>query len=1032
MSLVLPNNLSGGKFIAKERKRTSDARGNPVLGLGRQATIEEVPEEEHRAADPQTKPHDVQKARYRVYQTDDPMLEPDEYGAELTKDARVWKVYVKEADRWDAELVDGWKKDARVWKVYVKEADRWDAEIVDSLNKQAFSYSAHTALFSAVSTTFLIESSGMLKQDPNDVSAAALVVISQALVALAGNSSADPSMLSLPDQSAAPFMPPHNAVVVNTLWYLSLATSIATSFLAMLAKDWCHSFTLGRSGHPWMQAQRRQRKWMMIERWKMQELIVVLGTPVEASSASTAQVDDDRAMEDARADCGAAAITDSSITVTVCNWTVFVRVGPEHHRCDSSYMHSWSGISVLRVVRHYSQHGGALPLYNNLFYTTAIQGSIVVLGSFMFIPFLSAIVACLPLAAIDTLLGRRFWESGSYWHRANNEFEYWYLDTAYFLVVGSFFGTIKNLSPIWIVDTSKLLVDMLFKPQNHDYTVSYSLHWLIKFCETPSSVAIALQAIAGATCKIQKGPLEECESLKKILKRLVSSPSGPKAAQEASLYARALQFLVSSSSSDVQQNGSSSGKKQDVAVMIWDLKLQNEEELMGVLSDGTFAATDQNMEALRIGSSAPSHSLRVLQGKDQDARATLDRIGTLLFDSHELHPAAFRSLINGIKLLASCSSISWSWVDSVRQRSHSYRSTEVNRGPKNNVDSVLDELLVTLFQAVMVQRSFQGTQSSESRSAIELSAYTYLRQALGPHALNSDSDGSIQAKLCWVRCYEMVSNLSHYKLDPESSKVASVKAWCNDYLIASDPVCASETSAFVAAISRVYETVAPQGTKRKCLPEAVYVILVFAASLPRSKEQFAACTDVLSKFSFPSLSTELVHATQLWLLLHLVGDSATDTQKRLNQLLKDEEDLEIKDKGFDQVKKDLETRILHYYKADRLDTYSARIIECIHESSGIQPDKHTKAIMDQKLKDVPQSHRGLKQLIGDRTTHPASDPALITTLPPSIPSSRVPSVMPEPEPITHEAEERWNVDHLSIKIVPSPPAQDENRVCPDV
>jgi hypothetical protein len=123
---------------------------------------------------------------------------------------------------------------------------------------------------------FLIESSGMLKQDPNDVSAAALVVISRALVALAGNSSADPSMLSLPDQSAAPFMPPHNAVAINTLWYLSLATSIATSFLAMLAKGWCHSFTVNRSGHLWAQAQRRQRKWMMIERWKMQEVIIVL------------------------------------------------------------------------------------------------------------------------------------------------------------------------------------------------------------------------------------------------------------------------------------------------------------------------------------------------------------------------------------------------------------------------------------------------------------------------------------------------------------------------------------------------------------------------------------------------------------------------------------------------------------------------------------------------------------------------------------------------------------------------------------
>jgi hypothetical protein len=38
------------------------------------------------------------------------MLKPDEYGAELAKDAKVWKVYVKEADGRDAEVVDGWNK----------------------------------------------------------------------------------------------------------------------------------------------------------------------------------------------------------------------------------------------------------------------------------------------------------------------------------------------------------------------------------------------------------------------------------------------------------------------------------------------------------------------------------------------------------------------------------------------------------------------------------------------------------------------------------------------------------------------------------------------------------------------------------------------------------------------------------------------------------------------------------------------------------------------------------------------------------
>ncbi|KAF8751221.1 hypothetical protein RHS01_08728 [Rhizoctonia solani] len=34
----------------------------------------------------------------------------DQYGTELAKEARVWKVYVKETDAWDAELVEGWNR----------------------------------------------------------------------------------------------------------------------------------------------------------------------------------------------------------------------------------------------------------------------------------------------------------------------------------------------------------------------------------------------------------------------------------------------------------------------------------------------------------------------------------------------------------------------------------------------------------------------------------------------------------------------------------------------------------------------------------------------------------------------------------------------------------------------------------------------------------------------------------------------------------------------------------------------------------
>jgi hypothetical protein len=123
-------------------------------------------------------------------------------------------------------------------------------------------------------SSFLIESSGLLKQDPNDVSAAALLTISQAMLIMANGSSLVGSSAPLLDHGhISNFTPSRNAVLVNTLWYFSLSLSIATAFMAMLAKDWCYSFGSKRTGHFFDQAHRRQRKWKLIERWKMSELI---------------------------------------------------------------------------------------------------------------------------------------------------------------------------------------------------------------------------------------------------------------------------------------------------------------------------------------------------------------------------------------------------------------------------------------------------------------------------------------------------------------------------------------------------------------------------------------------------------------------------------------------------------------------------------------------------------------------------------------------------------------------------------------
>ncbi|CUA67280.1 hypothetical protein RSOLAG22IIIB_13359 [Rhizoctonia solani] len=177
----------------------------------------------------------------------DPPQEFDEEGKELGPDAQVWKTYVKEADRVDEELVDGWNKSMDVNLIFA-------------------------ALFSAISTTFVIESYKNLKQDPADASAQTLLVISQTLSSLVNTSQIASSPPVTNEQATvSAFQPSPSAICVNILWFLSLSLSVAASLISMLAKEWCLEFMSGRTGPPRAQARRRQRRWDGLESWIMKE-----------------------------------------------------------------------------------------------------------------------------------------------------------------------------------------------------------------------------------------------------------------------------------------------------------------------------------------------------------------------------------------------------------------------------------------------------------------------------------------------------------------------------------------------------------------------------------------------------------------------------------------------------------------------------------------------------------------------------------------------------------------------------------------
>ncbi|CUA67978.1 Protein Ycf2 (chloroplast) [Pelargonium x hortorum] [Rhizoctonia solani] len=204
--------------------------------------------------------HKYRKRAPIVMQSCYPVDAPQEFddeGKELDADAQVWKTYVREADQVDEEMVDGWNKSMDVILIFA-------------------------ALFSAISTAFVIESYKNLKPDPADASSQTLLIISQTLMLIAnGSQPSSTSPISVSETTA--FEASAKDICVNVLWFLSLSLSVAVSLISMLAKEWCLEFMSGRTGPAGPQACRRQQRWDGLVKWKMKEVILMLPSLIHVS-----------------------------------------------------------------------------------------------------------------------------------------------------------------------------------------------------------------------------------------------------------------------------------------------------------------------------------------------------------------------------------------------------------------------------------------------------------------------------------------------------------------------------------------------------------------------------------------------------------------------------------------------------------------------------------------------------------------------------------------------------------------------------
>ncbi|KAG5340079.1 hypothetical protein C0989_002879 [Termitomyces sp. Mn162] len=173
----------------------------------------------------------------RVYNTDKPR------GHELEEDTRVWDIYLDQAKKYDADMIQGFRN------------------IIDDLLVFA-------PLFSAVVATFAARTSQTLQPDNTQILASLLLENSQ-LFRTAGNS------IVMDTVSAAIRGSRRTSadLWVNGLFITSLTLSLSTALLTILAKQWIQAYTATVPGDAKTRALVHQFRLQGLIKWRLGDII---------------------------------------------------------------------------------------------------------------------------------------------------------------------------------------------------------------------------------------------------------------------------------------------------------------------------------------------------------------------------------------------------------------------------------------------------------------------------------------------------------------------------------------------------------------------------------------------------------------------------------------------------------------------------------------------------------------------------------------------------------------------------------------
>ncbi|CAE6443462.1 unnamed protein product [Rhizoctonia solani] len=174
------------------------------------------------------------------------------------------------SDRYGEEL----DPEACIWRMYAEEAKEQDAESVREKNENLNNLLLFATLFSAIVTTFIIDSTSLLQQDSSEVSIQLLLALVQSQRRIeAGTPDLAPFPIEIPT-----FEPSSIARLINVLWFVSLMISLGAAVVAILAKEWLTAFLAYKTRHAQKYALERQVRLANQRTWNMLPIIDLLPT----------------------------------------------------------------------------------------------------------------------------------------------------------------------------------------------------------------------------------------------------------------------------------------------------------------------------------------------------------------------------------------------------------------------------------------------------------------------------------------------------------------------------------------------------------------------------------------------------------------------------------------------------------------------------------------------------------------------------------------------------------------------------------